>query len=160
MAGKARAARGQSTLAGSGATVWTVGYSGHTPDSFVALLRGARVARVLDVRSVPLSRKPGFSKKALSQFLEGQGIAYVHLPQLGASRALLARKKGGAPFSEIARDYRAGLSKKGADIERAGALAREKPSALMCLEKDAGDCHRGILAQAMARRGFRVVHLG
>lgn len=159
MAGKGPTPRRQATLPGAGHRVWTVGYSGHTPASFAAQLKEAGISRVLDVRSLPFSRKPGFSKKALGAFLEQQGIEYVHLPELGASRALLARRKGGAPFSEVAKDYRASLARKGAHLERAGALAGQKSSALMCLEKDAAQCHRGILAQAMARRGFQVVHL-
>jgi hypothetical protein len=38
---------------------------------------------LIDVRDVPLSRKPGFSKSALQANLEAHGIAYVHLKGLG-----------------------------------------------------------------------------
>jgi len=149
----------QSSLGGGGDCVWTIGYSGHTPATFVRALKGSGVTRVVDVRSVPLSRKPGFSKRSLSAYLAAAGLGYVHMPELGAPRELLQRKKGGAPFTELARSYRASLAGKGSDLARASALAREHPCALMCLEQDPNDCHRGILAEALARRGFRVVHL-
>lgn len=139
--------------------MWTLGYSGHTPDSFLASVQAARIRCVVDVRSVPFSRKPGFSKRALSASLEAAGVRYEHRPELGASRELLQRKKGGATFSEIAKNYRASLARKGPALDALGELVRGQRSALMCLEKDAGECHRGILAAALARRGFRVVHL-
>jgi uncharacterized protein (DUF488 family) len=139
--------------------VWTVGYSGHTPKSFIEAVRQSGVHRVVDVRSVPFSRKPGFSKRALSQALEAAGIGYIHMPELGASRELLARRKGGAPFAAIARDYKARLSNRRGALDALGDLLRDRPSALMCLEKDPSQCHRGILAATLARRGFRVVHL-
>lgn len=158
--GRADARRGRQQPLPSGAeTVWTVGYSGHTPQTFLERIQEAGIACVVDVRSVPLSRKPGFSKRALSEFLEAGGVRYEPMPQLGASRDLLSRKRGGASFSELAKNYRASLARKGDAVEALAGLVREQKSALMCLEKDAADCHRGILADRLARRGFRVVHL-
>lgn len=159
MAARPRPRKTQLSLGDSADCVWTIGYSGHTPDSFIEALRGAGITRVVDVRSIPLSRKPGFSKTALSKSLAAGGLEYVHMPELGAPRELLAEKKRGLPFSEIAKAYAASLRSKDQAVSRAAALARERPSALTCLEKDADECHRGILAKTLARRGLRVVHL-
>lgn len=83
----------------------------------------------------------------------------MHLPQLGAPKELLARKKGGETFASFAPAYVAHLAKQGKAIDEAAGLAGERASALMCLEKDAKECHRGILARRFEARGFRVVHL-
>jgi uncharacterized protein (DUF488 family) len=143
----------------SAPTLFTIGYSGHTPDSFVDALKAAKVEQLIDVRSFPRSRKPGFSKETLRTFVEAHGLRYEHMPRLGAPRELLEIKKGGAEFSDIAPAYTRHIAGQGAAIAAAAALANDRPSALMCLEKDAGDCHRGILAKRLAKEGFRVEHL-
>jgi hypothetical protein len=62
---------------------YAIGYEGSVLEDFVATLRSAGVETLIDVRDVPLSRKPGFSKSALQANLEAHGIAYVHLKGLG-----------------------------------------------------------------------------
>lgn len=158
-----RKPRGHATQASlsadAGPTLFTIGYSGHTPESLMSVLKDARVKQLLDVRSVPRSRKPGFSGKALRATVEAQGIAYVHLPKLGAPRELLERKKGGAEMADIAPAYAKHLAGQRGALREAASLARKTPSVLLCLEKDASECHRGILAKRLAKEGFRVEHL-
>ena len=64
---------------------WTlgIGYEGLSLDAFVERLVREGIAVVADVRLTPLSRKPGFSKRALTEGLAQHGIRYVHLPSLG-----------------------------------------------------------------------------
>lgn len=142
-----------------GPAVFTAGYSGHTPDSFVALLEEAQVRQVLDVRSRPFSRKAGFSKRALSEFMGERGLAYAHLPALGAPPEMLDKKSDGAPFSKLVPTYRRHLAGQPGAIKEAEALARSAPSALICLENDPKECHRGILAEEFVKRGWTVIHL-
>lgn len=144
---------------GTAPAVFTCGYSGHTPESYASLVAAAGARRVVDVRSFAFSRKPGFSKRALQAFLESRGLDYIHLPELGAPRELLALKKGGATMREIAPRYRRHLAGRREALEALSRLAMESPSVLLCLEKDPKECHRGILAERLARSGFRVVHL-
>ena len=60
--------------------VHTIGHSNHPIERFVALLRGAGVEAVLDVRSVPHSRRfPQFGRQRLEAALTANGIAYVFL---------------------------------------------------------------------------------
>src|ERR1700744_6543774 len=61
----------------------TVGYEGLRPEDFLHVLREAGVERVVDVRAIANSRKPGYAKRALAAALGGAGIEYVHLPSLG-----------------------------------------------------------------------------
>src|SRR5689334_11583223 len=63
--------------------IFTIGYEGTTVPEFVSALREAGVERVVDVRALPLSRRPGFSKTPLRLALEEVGIDYVHLKALG-----------------------------------------------------------------------------
>ena len=97
----------------------------------------AGVARVIDVRAVPLSRKPGFSKNVLAAGLKEAGIDYVHLKALGTPPAgREAARKG--RHEEMLRIYAAQLEtpEAGADAARMVDLAAEKPSALLCFERD------------------------
>src|SRR6185369_12843167 len=63
--------------------IFTIGYEGSTMPEFLAARRKAGVERVIDVRALPLSRRPGFSKTPLRLALEEAGIEYVHLKALG-----------------------------------------------------------------------------
>ena len=63
--------------------LFTIGYEGATMDEFLAALRTAGVKRVIDIRALPLSRRPGFSKTPLKNALAEAEIDYVHLRALG-----------------------------------------------------------------------------
>ena len=118
---------------------------------FVAALTSAGVRRVIDVRALPLSRRPGFSKTPLRGALAEAGIEYVHLRALGtpASGREAARK---GRHEELKQIYARQLELPEAIAEGAQMveLAREKPSALLCFERDPGGCHRSLLLDAVA----------
>lgn len=130
--------------------VFTIGYEGATQPELVAALQAAGVERVIDVRAVPLSRKPGFSKNVLAAGLREAGIDYVHLKALGTPPAgrEAARKGDLATFEKV---YAAQLETPEAGIEAAQmiALAEEMPSALLCFERDPAHCHRTPLREAV-----------
>ena len=63
--------------------IFTIGYEGATQGEFLAALEAAGVKRIIDVRAVPNSRRPGFSKTPLRNALAEAGIDYVHLRALG-----------------------------------------------------------------------------
>src|SRR5215212_2549307 len=67
--------------------IFTIGYEGATMAEFLAALRKAGVERLIDVRAVPNSRRPGFSKTPLRNALAEVGIDYVHLRALGTPAA-------------------------------------------------------------------------
>ena len=52
----------------------TIGYEGTTVGEFLAALQAAGVERVIDVRAVPNSRRPGFSKTPLRNALAEAGF--------------------------------------------------------------------------------------
>ena len=67
--------------------VFTIGYEAVTQSDFLAELKRAGVAQVIDVRALPLSRRPGFSQTPLNGALADEGIGYVHLRALGTPPA-------------------------------------------------------------------------
>jgi uncharacterized protein (DUF488 family) len=130
--------------------IFTIGYEGATQSELIAALKKVGVERVIDVRAVPLSRKPGFSKNVLATGLRGAGIDYVHLKALGTPpEGREAARKG--RYEEMERIYAAQLDTPEAAVQAAQlvALAGEKPSALLCFERDPAHCHRTPLRQAV-----------
>ena len=130
--------------------IFTIGYEGATQPELVAALGEAGVTRVIDVRAVPLSRKPGFSKNVLAAGLKEAGIDYVHLKALGTPpEGREAARKG--KHDVMARIYAVQLEtpEAGAEAARMIALAEEKPSALLCFERDPAQCHRTLLRESV-----------
>ena len=139
--------------------IFTIGYEGATQAELVAALKAAGVERVIDVRAVPLSRKPGFSKNVLAAGLAEAGIGYVHLKALGTPpEGREAARKG--KHDVLERVYAAQLETPEAAMQAAQMveLAAEKPSALLCFERDPGMCHRSLLTESVMA-GWEVVDL-
>jgi uncharacterized protein (DUF488 family) len=139
--------------------IFTIGYEGTTVPEFVAALQQAGVERVIDVRALPLSRRPGFSKSPLRAALAEAGIEYVHLKALGTPAEGRAAARAGR-HADMARVYSGQLELPEA-IAQSGEmleLAREKPSALLCMEREPAHCHRTLLLEAVAPDA-EVVHL-
>lgn len=141
--------------------LFTIGYEGATFDEFVARLRKAGIAVLVDIRAVAASRRPGFSKSALAAGLREQGIDYLHLRALGTPKAgREAARKGRigemrAIYAEQLATPEAGLA-----FAQLREAVRERPSALLCYEADAAGCHRAVVAEQMAAGdGFTIVDL-
>jgi uncharacterized protein (DUF488 family) len=139
--------------------IWTIGYEGATMAEFLGALTRAGVEQVIDVRALPLSRRPGFSKSSLAASLKEAGIAYVHLKALGTPKAGRdAAKKGDRVILEAVYDAQLELPEAQAQAAAMRALAGEKRSALLCYERDPGCCHRTLLLNAEGE-GAEVIDL-
>jgi uncharacterized protein (DUF488 family) len=139
--------------------IFTIGYEGSTVGEFLDALKNAGVERVIDVRALPLSRRPGFSKTPLRAALEEAGIEYVHLKALGTpSEGRIAARAG--RHEDLKRIYAGQLELPEAMAQSAQMLdlAGEKPSAILCMEREPAHCHRMLLLDAVAG-GAEVVHL-
>lgn len=139
--------------------IFTIGYEGATVDEFLTALKTAGVERLIDVRALPLSRRPGFSKTPLRGALEEVGIDYVHLKALGTPADGRAAARAGR-HADMARIYAGQLELPEAMAQGAQMLelAGEKPSALLCFEREPAHCHRTLLLDAIAPN-IEVVHL-
>lgn len=132
--------------------LFTIGYEGATVGEFLGALQKAGVERVIDVRAVPNSRRPGFSKTPLRNALAEIGIDYVHLRALGTPAAGREAARAGRK-AELEEIYAGQLESPQAMAEGAQMLdlAAEKPSALLCYERDPACCHRTLLWQSLAQ---------
>ena len=140
--------------------LFTVGYEGRSLDELIDELVGAGVERLVDVRELPLSRRRGFSKTALSEALREAGIEYLHVRALGNPKANRERYwagdvEGGAAV------YRQHLNNgsRSALVELAESLG-DDPLCLLCFERNHAECHRDVIVEALQelRPGLAVSH--
>lgn len=137
----------------------SIGYEQRTLDDLIAELRGHDVTTVFDVRLTPLSRKPGMSKKRISEAAASVGITYVHAKALGNPRDNRdAYHRGEADAFKRYRAILAGPDGAGAVREIAGRL-KDESVALLCLEADPSICHRTLVAAAVRKRRRGIVLL-
>ena len=145
--------------------IFTIGHSTRTVAELVALLQQVGVDMLVDVRSIPRSRRtPQFNADVLPDALAAEGIGYRHLRALGGRRH---HAKGAPPslntlwrvmafrnYADYAEgeEYRAGL-------DALIALSREHRCAIMCAEAVWWRCHRSMIADALCARGVKVVHI-
>ena len=141
--------------------VYTAGYEGKSVDRFFNDLLRAGIQLVIDVRARPLSRKYGFSGKRFSDIASRLGIGYRHIPRLGIPSELRAHLSTYASYQRLLKRYqREMLPQLEEEVELVGQIMRQTPAVLMCVERDVRCCHRGRLAEAIARRsGLEVEHL-
>jgi len=133
-------------------TVATIGYANATGPTLLAALTGAGVEIVVDVRAIAGSRRPGFAKRKLSEALAGAGMEYLHLPGLGTPAEGRAAARRG-DLEELRRIYHEHLETLGAmaDLDHLAALVGEgRRLCLLCLEADPAQCHRSMVAAALA----------
>ncbi len=130
--------------------LFTIGYEGSIVDAVVASLRAAGVVHLLDIRAVPQSRKPGFSKRLLGATLEAAGIRYTHLRGLGTPKAGRDAVRHG-DVGAMHRIFRAHMQAPDAqaDFSRAADLVAREPCCLLCFERDHTNCHRQIVADML-----------
>jgi uncharacterized protein (DUF488 family) len=129
--------------------IFTIGYEGSTQANVVAALAGAGVTLLADVRAVPLSRRPGFSKNKLAAGLAEAGIGYIGLKALGTppEGREAARKHDHARLADIYAGQLE-LPEALAQMAQLRALAMEQPTALLCFERAPQGCHRSLLVAA------------
>lgn len=128
---------------------------------FLSELAAHNVGVLCDVRSNPIKRKKGFSKKALSEALAGEGIGYRHFPALCVESALRKNLETDEDRQRLFRGYLSATGSDHPDILAIRELASESCVALMCFEADHSMCHRHVTAQLVAEgtAGVRTVHI-
>ena len=142
----------------------TVGHGTLPADDLAALLLGAGVDLVVDVRAFPGSRRhPQFGRAELARWLPEAGVGYRWEGRLGGRRRVqpdspnvALRNDGFRGYADhmAGREFRAGLDGVLADAAR-------RTTAVMCSETLWWRCHRRLLADATTLvDGTSVVHLG
>jgi uncharacterized protein (DUF488 family) len=128
----------------------TIGYERRTLPELIEMLRKAKVKTLIDVRAIAASRRAGFSKTILAATLREAGIEYVHLRALGTPKAGRDAARAGR-ISEMQRIFARQLEEPAAQLEllQAQGLVQARKCVLLCLEADAGRCHRSMVAERL-----------
>lgn len=143
------------------ASVSTIGYEQSTPAKFAARLAEAKIDMVIDVRAVPSSRKPGFSKNQLAAALAAIGVEYKHVVKLGAPREIRDALRDGGTWKSYESGYNAHLAHCEEEVQVLLDLAAERTICLLCFEREPEVCHRSLIARTMADKhpGLVVDHI-
>lgn len=143
----------------------TIGVYGSSAAAFFAALEEAGADIVLDVRTRRAVRGTQYSyanAKRLTAELERHGIGYRHVVELAPGRELLDLQHAVDKRERVAYSKRAALAPE--YVRRylrevlapfdVAALARElhayRAPALLCVERSAAACHRGLIAPRLA----------
>jgi uncharacterized protein (DUF488 family) len=141
-------------------TIFTIGYEGTDIDRFMATLHAVRIAVLVDIRAIAISRKKGFSKTALKTRLNSEGIAYQHMNKLGDPKPGRDAARAGH-IDEFQRIYGAHLH--GADaqasLKKLAELALKQSVCLLCFERDPKHCHRSIVSYQLIPMGLKPLDL-
>ena len=144
-------------------TVFTVGHGARPIETFLELLEGAGIRRLVDVRTAPGSRKhPQFGRDALASSLEERGIRYEWFGrELGGFRRAREDSRHTALRSRGFRGYADHMET--AEFREARdrliETSRDTPTSVMCAESLWWRCHRRMLADGLVAAGCEVVHI-
>jgi len=127
--------------------LFTTGYEGWDVDSFVANLKSHAINCLLDVRELPISRKPGFSKSGLAKRLEQEKITYVHFKELGSPKVIRKQLKRTHDYGTFFEKMDRYLADKKETIKKAYSYVVSYKCCIMCFEHLAATCHRKIVAR-------------
>ena len=139
--------------------IFTVGHSTRPIEEFVELLRANGVEQLIDIRTVPQSRRnPQFNRDALPEPLERVGIDYLHMPELGGLRHPRPDSRNGAWRNDSFRGYADYMQTPefAAAIEKLIELGGREQTAIMCAEAVPWRCHRSLVSDALMARGVVV----
>ena len=141
----------------------TFGHGTATAEQITGLLRGAGIAVLIDIRTVPGSRHhPHVARAELERWLPEAGISYRWDKRLGGFRKAAPDSPDTAWREHMFRGYAAHMRTE--DFQAAAdevlAQAATDSTVVMCAESLWWRCHRRLLADfAVAARGVEVRHL-
>lgn len=143
--------------------LYTIGYEGLNQAEFLSCLKKYNVSVVADVRNLPLSRKKGFSKTPLSEFLHNEHIEYMNFPDLGADKTLRNQLKESGNYEIFFQEIEQSLLRHIDTLQKINQMiCHGKNVALLCFEKNYKLCHRSIVAKVLKRinrNNLKISHL-
>lgn len=140
-------------------TIYTIGHSTRPIEEFIALLKQHKVAQLVDIRSVPGSRRnPQFGQEALKESLESNDIHYTYMKKLGGWRRGPSGPENAAWRNASFRSYADYMQTPefSEGITDLLTLAEKSPTAIMCAEAVPWRCHRSLVGDALTVRDVTV----
>lgn len=143
--------------------LYTIGYEGVNLEGFLDCLRRNNISVIADVRNLPFSRKKGFSKTSLSEFLSDNDIDYINYRELGADKKLRDRLKESGDYNTFFKVMAVSVLMHKEQLAEINKMVCDgKNVALMCFEKDFKLCHRKVVALGVKKingNGLKIKHL-
>jgi uncharacterized protein (DUF488 family) len=139
----------------------TIGYEGLSPQEFFAILNRCGVETLIDVRELPLSRKKGFSKNALSEEALRQGVGYLHVAALGCPKPIRHDYRENGDWAKYTDRFLKYLGTQEVVLSELAETIQRSRCCLLCFEEDYNFCHRKYVAEAAAGivTSLRISHL-
>ncbi|OQA46431.1 MAG: hypothetical protein BWY46_02011 [Firmicutes bacterium ADurb.Bin300] len=140
----------------------TIGYEGRAIDEFVDRLKQFNISRLIDVREIPLSRKPGFSKTSLRERLEDEHIEYVHVKALGSPSDIRNKLKTDWDYDYFFKAYGKYLSQNMQVVKEVYQFISDGVNCIMCFERFPEKCHRTAVADKIKEydgNGLKIKHI-
>ena len=144
------------------ATLYTVGFTKKSLETFATLLQEAGVDVVIDTRLRPNSQLAGYAKQRdLPFILDLLGIAYEHRPELAPTREILDGYRAGGSWEQYVAAFRPLIEEREVMASGKELLARYRAPCLLCSEHTPDRCHRRLVAEYWAEEmaGLEIVHL-
>lgn len=143
-------------------TLYTIGHSTRTIEDFLDVLTAHSIQELVDVRTIPKSRRhPQFGIDLLPIALKQTGITYTHLKQLGGLRHPTKDSVNTGWRNPSFRGYADYMAtdafQEGLQVLK--AIAEKNRTAIMCAEAVPWRCHRSLIADALKEQGWHVVHI-
>jgi uncharacterized protein (DUF488 family) len=144
-------------------TICTVGHGTLPAEDFATVVAGAGTEVVVDVRSLPASRRhPQFGREAMERWLPDAGVAYRWEPRLGGRRRPHRDSPHGALRVSAFRGYADHMeTQEFRDaLDDLFADAGTRRATVMCAESVWWRCHRRLLADTVVLlHGGEIEHL-
>ena len=140
----------------------TIGYEGLSLQNFLRTLQENRVQRIVDVRELPISRKPGFAKTALSTALKSHGIEYEHMVELGCPANIRHAYREDKNWERYTKRFKAYLEKQDKALQHLAERIVNERCCLMCFEANFNYCHRSYVAEKVvpfAKSPVKISHI-
>ena len=140
----------------------TIGYEGRAIDEFVDRLKQFNISCLIDVREIPLSRKPGFSKTSLRERLEDEHIEYVHVKALGSPSDIRNKLKTDWDYDYFFKAYGKYLSQNMQVVKEVYQFISDGVNCIMCFERFPEKCHRTAVADKIKEydgNGLKIKHI-
>jgi uncharacterized protein (DUF488 family) len=143
-------------------SIWTIGHSTRSLELFITMLKSFQIESVVDIRSLPGSRKyPQYNKESLEISLPENHIEYIHLKELGGRRKALPDSintgwrhpafKGYADYMETESFVNG--------IIALQEIAVAKRVSYMCSEAVWWRCHRSLISDYLKNHDWKVFHI-
>jgi len=128
-------------------SVWTIGHSNRSMETFLELLREHNIQILVDVRSFPTSKIEHFKREEMERWLPKHGIEYVWL----------GKELGGYRRGGYRKHMRTKLFKEG--INKLLEIAAVKRTCIMCMEPNPKYCHRRFISAYLEKKGVNILHI-